>query len=125
MPALGDITLREVLRKNVKSESSASDFVRLIWAFLMAIFQTSNNKDFGGHHPGFLLFDEPGQHSMSEMSQKALVNLLSGTKELQSVVAASFDESETVFARVTGGSKFHLIDLPEKIIGPMRHDGVM
>lgn len=125
LPALGDITLREVLRKNVKSESSASDFVRLIWALLLAIYQTSSTKGFAGNHPGFLLFDEPGQHSMSEGSQKALMQLFSGARTLQSVVAASFDESEDLFRRVTEGSRFHLIELPEKIIAPMAHDGVM
>lgn len=60
LPALGDITLREVLRKNVKSESSASDFVRLIWAFLLAIYQTSSMKEFVGNHPGFLLLTSLG-----------------------------------------------------------------
>ncbi|MEJ2795801.1 AAA family ATPase [Iodobacter sp. LRB] len=125
LPALGDITLREVLRKNVKSESSASDFVRLIWAFLLAIYQTSSMKEFVGNHPGFLLFDEPGQHSMSEVSQNALTRLFCGAQDLQSVVAASFDESEDLFLRVTEGSKFHLIELPDKIIAPMEHDGVM
>jgi hypothetical protein len=125
LPALGDITLREVLRKNVKSESSASDFVRLIWAFLLAIYQTSSTNGFTGNHPGFLLFDEPGQHSMSEGSQKALMQLFSGARNLQSVVAASFDESEDLFLRVTEGSKFNLIELPEKIIAPMAHDGTM
>ena len=124
-PALGDITLRAVLQKNVKSESSASDFVRLIWAFLLAIYQTSSSRDYPGNHPGVLLFDEPGQHSMSEHSQKALVNMLSGSRQLQSVLAASFDESAQLFEEVTEGSKFHLVELPEKIIGPLDHNGVM
>jgi hypothetical protein len=125
LPALGDITLREVLRKNVKSESSASDFVRLIWAFLLAIYQTSSSRDFAGNHPGVVMFDEPGQHSMSETSQKALVNAMSGMKQLQSILAASFDESVAVFERVTVGSPFHLIELPEKFIGPLQHDDVL
>ena len=125
LPALGDITLREVLKRNVKSESSASDFVRLIWAFLLAVYQTSSTRDYAGNHASVLMFDEPGQHSMSETSQKALVNLMSGLKRLQSILAASFDESVAVFDRVTEGSHFHLIELPEKFIGPMRHNGGM
>ncbi|MGP8472401.1 AAA family ATPase [Burkholderia sp. PR2] len=125
LPALGDITLREVLKRNVKSESSASDFVRLIWAFLLAVYQTSATRDYAGNHPSVLMFDEPGQHSMSETSQKALVNLMSGLKQLQSILAASFDESVAVFDRVTEGSHFHLIELPEKFISPMRHNGAM
>ncbi|MDC6164325.1 AAA family ATPase [Achromobacter xylosoxidans] len=124
LPALGDITLKEVLSKNVRSESSASDFVRLIWAFLLAIYQTSEMRDYRGNHPRFLLFDEPGQHSMSQLSQRALVQAFSGEINLQSVIAASFEESPTVFREVTAGSRFKLIDLPEKIIMPMLHDGL-
>lgn len=125
LPALRDITLREVLKRNVKSESSASDFVRLIWAFLLAVYQTSSSREYAGNHPGVVMFDEPGQHSMSETSQKALVNLMSGLKQLQSILAASFDESVAVFHRVTEGSHFHPIELPERFIGPMQHDGAM
>lgn len=125
MPALGDITLREILLKSAHAESSASDFVRLIWAFLIAIYQTSSTRNFEGNHPGIMLFDEPGQHSMSQDSQKSLVKTFSGNTALQSVVAASFDESPAVFAAVTHGSNFHLIDMPEKIIQPLDHDGVM
>ncbi|WP_433692612.1 AAA family ATPase [Herbaspirillum seropedicae] len=125
LPALGGIPLRDLPRKDIKSESSASDFVRLIWAYLIALYQTSAFRGLSGNHIGFLLFDEPGQHSMSEESQKAMVRLFSGTPALQSVVAASFDESQSVFNKVTDGSKFHLISLPEKFIGRLQHDGAM
>jgi hypothetical protein len=125
MPALGDLTLRQVLKKDVQSESSASDFVRLIWAYLIAIYQTSNHRDYPGNHPGVLLFDEPGQHSMSQDSQKALMQIMSGQKQLQSIVAASFDESDALFAEVTEGTNFHLITLSEKVVGPMEHNGLM
>ncbi|MCS6503538.1 AAA family ATPase [Burkholderia thailandensis] len=125
LPALDDLTLRQVKRRDMKWESSASDFVRLIWAYLIAIYQTSNQRDFTGNHPGVLLFDEPGQHSMSTNSQKALMQIFSGEKQLQSIVAASFEDSDLVFEEVTEGSKFHLIRLPQKVVGPLAHDGVM
>jgi len=125
LPALDDLTLRQVKRRDMKWESSASDFVRLIWAYLIAIYQTSNQRDFTGNHPGVLLFDEPGQHSMSTASQKALMQIFSGEKQLQSIVAASFEDSDLVFEEVTEGSKFHLIRLPQKVVGPLAHDGVM
>ncbi|OBR53109.1 ATP-binding protein [Paraburkholderia tropica] len=125
LPALDDLTLRQVKRRDMKWESSASDFVRLIWAYLIAIYQTSNQRDFTGNHPGVLLFDEPGQHSMSTNSQKALIQIFSGEKQLQSIVAASFEDSDVNFEEVTAGSKFHLIRLPQKVVGALAHDGVM
>ena len=75
------------------------------------------------NHPGVILFDEPGQHSMNTNGEKALMQILSGEKQLQSIVAASFDDSAALFAEVTEGSKCHLIRLPQKVAGPMDHDG--
>ncbi|WP_185974032.1 hypothetical protein [Brevibacillus sp. LEMMJ03] len=46
----------------MKFDSSASDNIRAIWAFTVALFQTSHEK--GGNHPGLLIFDEPAQHSI-------------------------------------------------------------
>jgi len=104
-------------RNNIAADSSASDFVRLIWAYLLAIYQTSTHSTVGANHPGILLFDEPGQHSMATKSQHALFHILSGEKHLQSIVAASFDDSEPVFKESTDGVRFKLIQLSEKSIG--------
>lgn len=45
--------------------------------------------------------DEPGQHSMSIESQHALLTQLVAEKKLQSIIAASFDESKHVFKETT------------------------
>lgn len=47
---------------DIKFDSSASDSVRVIWAFTLAVMQTS--VKLGGNHPRILIFDEPGQQSM-------------------------------------------------------------
>lgn len=54
---------------DMKFDSSASDNIRAIWAFTMALLQTS--IQLGGNHPGILIFDEPDQHSIviSDMEQ--------------------------------------------------------
>jgi hypothetical protein len=55
------------------------------------------------------MFDEPGQHAMSETRRKALVNLMCGLKHLQNILAASFsDESVVVLYRATEASHFIL-----------------
>jgi hypothetical protein len=120
-PALSKIELREIIAKpraDIKADSSASDFVRLIWSYLLALYQTSATLGFEGHHPGMLMFDEPGQHSMRSISQHALLQLLSGTKGLQSIVAASFDENESVFKEATAGLQYQLIEWSGKVIQP-------
>ncbi|WHF56310.1 hypothetical protein OCF84_03285 [Shewanella xiamenensis] len=128
LPYLKDLELRESLNtptevatKNngtdIKSDSSASDFVRLIWSYLIALYTTSNAT--GGNHLGLLLFDEPAQHSMSTKSVNRMLDTLATTKGLQSIVAASFDENEeTYLASVLGlnVNSFKLIRLPRKLI---------
>lgn len=118
-PILSELELREIRTKvqtSLTADSSASDFVRLIWSYLLALYQTSSMRGFEGHHPGLLLMDEPGQHSMRSISQHALLQLLSGQTGLQSIVAASFDENESVFKEATAGLKFQLIQWEGKVI---------
>ncbi len=133
LPYLQDIELREKvdtpteLQKKVsesttdiKSDSSASDFVRLIWSYLIALYKASDRN--GGNHPGLILFDEPAQHSMSTKSVNKLLSILSETKGLQSIVAASFDENDENYASSVSGLNtniFKLERLPRKVINEL------
>lgn len=119
IPCLSQLELREIRRADIKADSSASDFVRLIWSYLLALYQTSAQSSIPGNHPGMLLFDEPGQHSMAADSQRALLQQLSGESGLQSIVAASFDEMESVFQEATSGVKYKLIQWEGKLIQPL------
>ncbi|MEW8439404.1 MAG: AAA family ATPase [Candidatus Thiodiazotropha taylori] len=118
LPFLSGLALREISEskqeKDIKSDSSASDFVRLIWAYLLSIYDTSNKKK--GNHPGLITFDEPGQHSMADTSVNSLFKTLNKYTNLQSIVAASFDENDSVFAKETEGVDFKLIEVGEKLI---------
>jgi len=118
VPCLAQMELREI-RTDIKSDSSASDFVRLIWSYLLALHQTSAVALSPGNHPGLLMFDEPGQHSMAVDSQHALLKQLASETSLQSIVAASFDEAEEVFRQATQGIQFTLIEWDGKLIRPV------
>lgn len=117
IPCLAQMALREI-RTDIKSDSSASDFVRLIWSYLLALYQTSIIPSSLGNHPGLLMFDEPGQHSMAVGSQHALLKQLANEVSLQSIVAASFDESEEVFRQATQGVQYTLIEWDGKLLQP-------
>ncbi len=52
--------------EHLRSVSSASDFVRSLWAFYLSLMMI------GPGHPGFLVFDEPCQHSIREADLKKL-----------------------------------------------------
>ncbi len=47
---------------DMKFDSSASDNIRAIWAYTLAVLKTSVEK--GGNHPQIIIFDEPAQHSI-------------------------------------------------------------
>lgn len=119
IPCLSQLELREI-RTDIKSDSSASDFVRLIWSYLLALHQTSAQPTMRGNHPGILLLDEPGQHSMAVDSQHSLLLQLASQTSLQSIVAASFDEAEQVFVEATNGVTHQLIQWEGKLLRPLQ-----
>ena len=115
-PYLAGLELREV-NTDIKSDSSASDFVRLIWAYLLAVYSASEELD--GNHPGLILLDEPGQHSMGVTSVNALLKTISQRRNIQGIVAASFDESDEVFEESVLGVNYHLIECGYKLLKPV------
>ncbi|HDR9881606.1 TPA: hypothetical protein QDE50_31790 [Burkholderia cenocepacia] len=119
-PILSEPELCEILhpkvQTNLTADSSASDFVRLIWNYLLALYQTSATRGFEGQHPGLILMDETGQHSMRSVNQRALLQQLIARPGLQAIVAASFDEDESVFTTATDGLEFQLIQCEGKVI---------
>lgn len=132
LPYLAKIELREIIdtptEKQEKAQppkdgdmaqnSSASDFVRLIWSYIISLYQTSAHPTVKGNHPGLIILDEPGQHSMATKSQLALFQMLASYPGLQAIVAASFDDSDAAFKESTTGVEFEYIRLGEKCITP-------
>jgi len=57
---------------------------------------------------------------MALSSQRALFAELASISNLQSIVAASFDNSEENFQEITNGLKFKLISWDGKLIKPFR-----
>ncbi len=115
-PYLAGLELREV-NTDIKSDSSASDFVRLIWAYILAVYSASD--EVGGNHPGLILLDEPGQHSMGVTSVNSLMKTISNRRNIQGIVAASFDESDEVFEESVFGVDHHLIECGYKLLKPL------
>ena len=57
---------------DMKFDSSASDNIRAIWAYTLALLQTSNLNI--GNHPGLIIFDEPTQHNIGANDAEAFFN---------------------------------------------------
>ena len=67
----------------IRSDSSASDFIRSIWAYYITLLVD------GEKHPGFLVMDEPCQHSMKEDSLKHLFEVCSAITDKQIILFCS------------------------------------
>jgi predicted ATPase len=78
--------------EKIRINSSASDFVRSLWAYYIGLFEVS--KKYRGNHIGLFIFDEPAQHAMNESSQKAFLERLSKLDGCQSIVFSSFEDKD-------------------------------
>lgn len=99
---------------DMKFDSSASDNIRVIWAFTMAILQVSILK--GGNHPTVLIFDEPDQQSTIISDMKSFFeNILELTDKCQVVMGITLKDRDTkqVIDKLPKG-KFKCIDVPNK-----------
>ncbi|MYY43999.1 ligand-binding sensor domain-containing protein [Elizabethkingia anophelis] len=75
-----------ILPQSIRINSSASDFVRNIWAYTLALL---NN---GVNHPGVVIFDEPGQHRTNLSSLKELFKRSSEITEKQTIIFTSIEK---------------------------------
>lgn len=99
---------------DMKFDSSASDNIRVIWAFTMALLQVSILK--GGNHPTVLIFDEPDQQSTIISDMKSFFeNILELTDRCQVVMGITLKDRDTkqVIDKLPKG-KFKCIDVPNK-----------
>jgi len=76
-------------RESIQITSSASDFIRTLWAFYITLLEKSSNNI------GLLMFDEPGQHAMMLDSMQSLVRDVSTLKNKQIIFAISKNKQGT------------------------------
>lgn len=69
---------------DMKFDSSASDNIRIIWSFTIALLQTSLEK--AGNHPNIMIFDEPAQHSIVTSDMESLIHSVLSLKESAQVI---------------------------------------
>ena len=69
--------------EEIRADSSASDFIRSIWAYYLTLLTDSKR------HPGFLVMDEPCQHSMKEASLTHLFEECASITDKQTILFCS------------------------------------
>ena len=99
---------------DMKFDSSASDNIRAIWAYTIALMQTSIEKK--GNHPGVVIFDEPNQHSIiSEDMEKFFNSLIELGNNVQIIVGITIKDSDTrKEIEKLPNESYHLIEIANK-----------
>jgi hypothetical protein len=85
-----------------------------MWAYYIALMSTS--IQLGGNHPKLLMFDEPQQQSASTADFHEFLKSLASKKDAQSIVFASFQNSQADFDAATNGLDFNKIEGTGKFI---------
>lgn len=99
---------------DIRFDSSGSDHIRCMWAYYLALLLTSQKLE--GNHPGLLMLDEPQQQSASTIDFHEFLKELSSHTESQTLVFASFQNSQKDFEEATSGLSFKRIDSNGKFI---------
>ena len=79
---------------DMKFDSSASDNIRGIWAYTIALLQVSMNMS--GNHPTVLIFDEPVQHSIVPNDMKKFLDsIVQLGKNCQTIIGITVKDIDT------------------------------
>ena len=74
---------------NLSADVSASDLIRLHWAYLLALLEVGTRPT--GNHPGLLIFDEPQQQSVEESAFREMLKHAQGEKRCQIIITTSHE----------------------------------
>lgn len=99
---------------DMKFDSSASDNIRIIWSFTMALLQTSIAK--ARNHPGLVIFDEPAQHSIVTSDMESLIQSVLDLKGSSQVIVGITLNNEELKASIKDLSKLDatIIDVGDR-----------
>ncbi|MDB5386697.1 MAG: hypothetical protein JWM11_2343 [Planctomycetaceae bacterium] len=93
---------------------SASDMIRLVWAYLLGLLETARARE--TNHLGLLIFDEPKQHNVKGNSYEALLRRAADSVKFgqQVIIATSqFDDDAT---KALEGNQVRVTDFISRII---------
>ena len=75
---------------NLAADSAASDVIRLQWAYLLGLLNVGVLES--TNHPGFLVFDEPQQQSVSDANFLEMLRFAAAIPRSQIIVATSHEK---------------------------------
>ena len=107
----------EIVEKEINFEISASDAIRLKWAYYLSLRAVSANTD--ANHCGLVVFDEPGQQEMEASSLYALLNsACENSRDDQQLILATSEPIDSLKAALSG--RGHLVSFSGLILQPLQ-----
>jgi hypothetical protein len=100
---------------DIVAETSASDYIRIIWAYTLTLMEIASNDE-NIKHGGFVVFDEPRQHETSKISFANLIDKASDSLRYggQVIFATSLDKNELTAA--CNNKDIHLVCFDDYIL---------
>jgi hypothetical protein len=111
----------ETVEKEINFEMSASDAIRLKWAYYLACMELM--PDFTANYAGHMIFDEPGQQEVESDSLFAFMRSASQSADHDHQVLVSTSETyDAVNAALAG--KANIVSFPGFILQPIGSETV-
>lgn len=106
----------ETVEKEINFEMSASDAIRLKWAYYLSCMELM--RGFSVNHPGLAIFDEPGQQEVESSSLFEFLRSASqSAQQGQQVLVSTSETYEAVSA--TLGDSANIVSFPGFILQPI------
>jgi hypothetical protein len=84
---------------DLQADISASDSIRVIWAYLLGLLEVS--ASYPTNHPGLLIFDEPKQQSAKDLSFAALLRRAAADSEHRQILFATSESLNSLNAMLS------------------------
>ena len=101
----------ELSDMNLAADAAASDVIRLQWAYLLGLIEVSS--EFGCHHPGLLIMDEPQQQSADDKDFYQMMRRATKLTDAQTIIGTSHEKTGIAeFVATTEG--IHLLEFNDE-----------
>ena len=101
------------------SEASASDNIRMIWAYLYSLMVVSRSPDYVTHHLGLLILDEPRQQEAKEVSFNSFIKAAADSMEYDQQIIIGTSEKQSELEAAIAGLPVRQIHFDDNLIGPL------
>jgi len=100
---------------DIVAETSASDYIRIIWSYTLALLELAATQT-EAMHGGFIVFDEPRQHEANMVSFTNLIDKAAESSSYKGQVIFATSLKETELESVCDGEKVNLICFDDYIL---------